>query len=492
MINKHLLAVLKTFSDGDWEEYKKYFKSVDAATGRKFLPLVRVLNKCFTDGLDLNTITAASLFEDAYGKTYNRQTLFNRQTEVMDFTRKFLEMRAYKKEPIAGRNYYDRELLTRGLIDLYHKDSSRTREIPEKNIFNEESYKHTQELILNKGAYYQMKKNPGEAMKNYFAHSKVLLADMLCGLYRTGQELQIHEYYSMNNDFNPVLEFTKSILSDKYFEKLEKTGDKIFTIPSLRYYIFKAFGNPDNEKYIQKAMDIFFGEENNFTEYFRTEMYRMFMTYYIIKTNKGERKYYENLFRLYKRKLRNNLVSDLKICSYPANVFREYIIAGIKVGQYKWAESVIKKYSPLLPANIRGDEINLAGVRIKFSKREFEKVLEMIDKYRSKNNMHQIDSLRYKLASYYELRRYEDAYSEVDRSKHYLKNNKGKIPEIHITYFKKFLDKLLKLLNYHANPYNKNPELILYEIENEKSNYMMREWITDKAHELAYKVKKHQ
>jgi len=145
-----------------------------------------------------------------------------------------------------------------------------------------------------------------------------------------------------------------------------------------------------------------------------------------------------------------------------------------------------------LPANIRGDEINLAGVRIKFSKREFEKVLEMIDKYRSKNNMHQIDSLRYKLASYYELRRYEDAYSEVDRSKHYLKNNKGKIPEIHITYFKKFLDKLLKLLNYHANPYNKNPELILYEIENEKSNYMMREWITDKAHELAYKVKKHQ
>ncbi|MDD5363464.1 MAG: hypothetical protein PHN88_15180 [Ignavibacteria bacterium] len=484
--------MLKTFSNEDWEEYKKYFKSVDALTGRKFVPLIRVLNKCFSDGMDLKTIPAAAMFKKAYGKTYNRQTLFNRQTEVLELTRKFLELCAYKKEPIAARNYYDRELLTRGLVDLYYKDGMKSRDVPEKNIFNEESYKHIQEMVLNKGAYYQMKKNPKEAMNNYFAHSKILLADLLCSLYRTGQELQIQEYYSLNNDYNPVLEFTKSVLGDKFFEKQEKFDDKIFTVPALRYYIFKAFGSPDNEKYIGKALDKFYEEENNFTEYFRTEMYRMFMTYYIVKVNKGERKYYENLYRLYKRKLKNNLVSDLKQCSYPASVFREYIIAGIKVGQYKWAESVIKKYSPLLPANIRGDEINLAEVRIKFYRREFEKALAAIEKYRSRNNMHQIDSLRYKLASYYEMRRYEEAYSEVDRSKHYLKNNKSKIPEIHIAYFKRFLDKLLKLLNYHANPYKKDPELILHEIENDKAYYMMRDWITDKAHELAYKKNKRQ
>jgi hypothetical protein len=487
MINKHLLSVLLTFSDNDWDEYKKYFKSVDAVTGRKFCPLVNIFRKYSLSEKDLGAIPAKIIFQKAYRKTYSRQTLFNRQTEFLEHTRKFLELSSFKKEPLAGINYYHRELLSRGLVDLYNKDISKNAKVINENTFSEEAYKHLQEFVLNNGTYFQMKKDQKQAMNHYFSHSKILLSDLLCSLYRTGQELQIYEYYSLNFGFNPVLEFTRSVLSDRYFEKLEKQNDKIFAVPVLRYYIFRAFGNPENEKYILMALDRFFSEENNFTEYFRTEMYRMFMTYYIIKVNKGEKKYYENLYSLYKRKLQNNLVSDLKMCSYPANVFREYIIAGIKVKQYKWAEGIVKKYSSLLPENIRSDEINLAGVRISFSKNEYDKVLGMINNYRSRNNMHQIDSMRYKLACYYELKRYEEAYAEVDKSKHYLKNNKNTIPEIHVAYFKKFLDRILKLLNYHANPYNKDPELILYDIERDKSNYSMKDWMTEKGRELIYK-----
>jgi hypothetical protein len=484
MINKYLFSVFSTFSNEDWKEYKIYVKSCDVISSRKYYPLVSVLMKFSSKIDDLKTVATRKLFKKAYKKIYDAQTILNRQTELLNLTRKFLENYALKKNYLNKLNLYLQELLSRNLLDLYLRDSYKAKDDIKANIFNEDAYKHLQELVLANGAYCQLKKKQKLSMDFYFSHSKILLADILCSLYRTGQELQIQKYSSLNYGFNPVLEFIDSVISDKFFDKLEKQNDKIFTISLIRYYVFKSVQNPDDTKYISKALNIFFTDENNFTEYFRTEMYRMFMTYYIIKTNNGETKYYRNLFLLYKRKLCQNLVSDLKVCSYPANVFREYILTGIKVRQYKWVENVIEKYSSLLPKNIRDDEINLAMIRLSFSRKEYKKTLELISNHKSKNNTHHLDSMRYKLASFYELKRYEEAYYEVDREKHYLKYNKNNIPELNQKYFKSFLDKILKLLNYHANPFNKDPEIILYEIENDETRFMMKDWIGDKAREL--------
>lgn len=484
MINKYLFSVFSSFSAGDWNAFKKYVKSCDAVSSRKFYPLVKVMMK-FSLNLDkLKIISAEKLFKKAYGKNFNTQTLLNRQTELLNLTREFLINYASKRNNLNEINTYQQELLSRNLLDLYSRDSSKTKDVLKTNLYNEDAYKYLQEYVLINGSYYQMKNKQKISMDFYFSHSKILLAELLCSLYRTGQEFQVYKYASIDYGYNPVLAFIESISSDKFFENLEKQNEKLFIVPLIRYYIFKSAQNPDNARYISKALNIFFSNENNFTEYFRTEIYRMFMSYYMVKLNRGEPKYLKNLFLLHKRKLKNNLVSDLKSSSYPANVFREYIITGLKVKQYKWVENVISKYSPLLPENIRDDEINLAMIRINFSRREYNKTLEIINSHKSKNYTHHLDSMVYRLASFYELKNYEEAYFEVDRAKHYLMNNRSKISEIRKKYFKVFIDKVLKLLNYYANPFNKDPEIILFEIENNESNFMMKDWVTDKAKEL--------
>jgi hypothetical protein len=210
----------------------------------------------------------------------------------------------------------------------------------------------------------------------------------------------------------------------------------------------------------------------------------MIAAYYNIKTNKGELKYFKDLFLIYKRKLKQNLVSDImgRNAASNTNIFREYIIAGLQVRQYKWVEMVIKRYSPMLPEYIREDEYILALVRLHFAKKEYEKVIKIIDRNTIKNITHQLDSKKKKLASYYELKKYEECYSEIDKAKHFLKNNKTKTPEVILKNFKNFIDIFLKLLNYRTNPFNKDAYSVLRNID--KPNSPMKGWINKKLKEI--------
>jgi hypothetical protein len=486
MLNKYLFSAVNTFSAEEWTEYKKFIKSRDSISGRKYYPLVNLLSKYIKKPDALKQIPSEKLFKRAYGKNYSSQTLLNRQTELLNHTRKFLKQKAGEKNNFSELNLYSQELLSRNLLDLYSRDTAKTGEQINANLFNADSYKYLQEYVLLDASYHQLCKEQKTSLDVYFRHSRILLADILCSLYRTGQELQVQKYDSIDYGLNPVLEFIDSFDADSFFRKTEKLKDKMFIIPQMRYYLFKSIQNLDGQKYISKAVKIFYSNEKHFPEYLRTEIYRTLMTYYNMKQNMGEPKYYNDLFQLYKRKLNQNLVSDLKMCSYPANVFREYILTGLKVRQYKWVEMVIKKYSPLLPENLRKDEVNLASVRFCFYRREYLKALDLINNHKSKNNLHHLDSMRYRLACNFELKKFEEAYSEIDKSKHYLKYNKSKIPEFHRVYFKIFLDKVLKILNYIVNPFNKDPEMILFEIENDESNYLMKDWVSEKAKELLY------
>jgi len=484
MLNKYFFSALKSFSDDDWKNFKIYIKSQDAVSGRKYFPLVNHLSKYSGDMETLRKIPAEKLFENAFKKKYGRQTLLNRQTELLNHTREYLTFISFKNNIAGRKNFYYSELLGRRLLDLYSRDMLSTDELIGKNIFDSDSYRFMQENVLLNASFQQQKKKQKPAMGEYSRHSRILLADILCSLYRTGQELLIHKYENIEHSENPVLDFINTIHPDLFFKELLKKKDRQYLIPAIRYYLFKCIQNPADKKYASKAVKLFYSNEKYFTEDFRTDIYRTLMTYYIMNLNRGEKEYNNELFRLYKRKLSQNLVSDLKMSGYPANVFREYIVIGLKVRQYKWVEMVIRKYAPLLPEHLRDDEVNLAMIRLCFNRREFGKALSLINRHKTKNNLHHLDSMRYRLACFFEMKKYEEAYFEIDKSKHYLKYNRSRLPEIHRVLLKNFLDKVLKMLNYLANPYNKDPEMILYDFENEESNYMMKDWVIQKAREI--------
>ena len=480
MINKKLYKIFSTFSKKDWKDFILYVKSSDIIYGRKFLPLVLEFKKHSLKLGELQKIQPPILFEKAYDKIFSDRTISSRQNELVNILKKFLESIAYKKDELYGINFYFRELLSRNLTDVFSYEYKKKKNTIDKYKYSEESYNVLSKLTLFNTV--TLLKQKMSFFESYFYHSKVLFADIISNLYKTGQQIQLYKRYFIKSDYDPILRFIDAIASDEYFDELEKQKETVFIVPLIRYYIFKSQQNLDNEKYISKVKKIYFANENKFSDDFKTNIYQMIMTYYNIKINEGKLKYLNDLFLLYKKKLTQNLVSDLKEQGEYVNIFREYVITGLRVNQYKWVEMVIEKYSPLLPDNIREDEYTLALVRLHFAKKEYETTIRKIHEHKSQNIIHYIDSIKIKLASYYELQKYEECYLEIDNAKHYINTHVIKIPQIYLQNFKVFLNRFLKLLNYRTNPFNKDIYNVLRKIE--KSHFSMQDWMLKKFNEL--------
>ena len=485
MINIKLFDIISTFSDEDWDNLTLYIKSSDAISERKYLPLITELRNYKTKLPELKKISATEIFEKAYKKTFSAQTVNPRQSELLNLLKKFLESNAIEKNELIRTHLYLGELISRNLQNIFPGEYDKKKNLLENNYFNDNSYDSLSKIILTKANFFELKRDKNNCEKTFFKHSKVLLADIFNDLFKLGRVFLIYEYYDVKHEFNPVLKFMESMFSDKYFEELEKQNEQIFIIPLIRYYILKSFQYPDKKKYFTSLKRIFFANENSFDQDFRMQIYGMIADYHNVKVNSGELEYFKDQFLLYKKKLKNNLISDLKhYRSINVNIFREYIITGIQVNELKWVEMVIKKYSHLLPEDMREDEYNLAIIRLHFAKKEFKKVIEITDTTKIKNPVHYLDSVRMKLASFYELKKYEECFLGIDRTKHYLKNNKEKTSGIAygIKQYRKFIDIFLKLLNYRTNPFNKDINNILFDVE--KSNFFMKDWISEKLKEL--------
>jgi hypothetical protein len=489
MINFRIYEILSTFSKKDWNDFKRFVKSFDTTSKRKYFPLLLELKKYSKRIKALENIPVSEIFEKAYKRKTGNRTISNRQSEFLYLIKKFLGNIENAKKKLTETNFYFDELLSRNLLDIFSYEYNRKKnDIIEKNIYNENSYKTISEII---GKYItcSVLRNENyidDITKTYFKYSDIILADITINLFQTAFELQMLKDYGFKND-NSLLNLIDSLDSDKLIKELESQNKPIFVLPITYYYIFKSLKETHNSIYLSKAKKMFFENETYFQEKFRIYIYSLFMSCYIKRNNKGEN-CFKDLFLLFKRKLRQNIVSDItKYTSLDNSIFREYIITGLEVKEYKWVEMVINKYSPLLPIDVREDEYTLAISKLYFAKKEYRKTADTINNYKIKNSKYIFDLMKLKLISNYELEEFEECYKEIDNVRHYCKNNRTKFLPGTILHFKNFLDVFSKLLNYRINPFKNDTNDILYEFE--KSNISKKSWIYEKLREISEKQK---
>ena len=488
MINIKIFKILKTFSQTDWVKLISYIKSSDIILGRKYLPLVLELKKYESRFLELENLPVSEIFLKAYGKSFIPHTIFNRQGELLKLLKNFLKKSAYEKNKLNRMLFYFDELLSRNLTDLFYNEYEVKKNEIENCYYNENSFKILSEILEKKSDYFLLKGESSNSINTYYESSDVLFAGILSSLYKTGQEFEILKRNNLSKN-NLMRNFLDSFDSDKIFGELEKQNNPVFTIPLIQYFIFKSIQNPDSKKYISKAKKIFFANEEHFSEKFKLHIYGKIMSFYYLKINRGEESNFKDLFALFKRKLKQNLVSDFsESYFFYNNVFREYVITGLKVKQYKWVEMIINKYSPLLPEDIRDGEYTLAMVRLYFAQNEYNKIVNLLDNSKIKNKLIYMNSIPYRIICRFELGKYEECYHEIDNARHFMNNNKEKILRGEALSLKKFINGFSLLLNYYMNPYNKDVNSICYEFE--KLGIAKEEWIYLKFKKLSRKNNK--
>jgi hypothetical protein len=154
MKNIKLITLLQSYTEDEWVNYEKFIKAADAVSSRKYLPLVLQLKKNIA--LPFQKINLEQIFTKAYGKiNFKRQTISNRQTELLKISEKFLIDSAFKEFPLAEENFLTHALAEKGLSKNLEEVFRRADKKIEKYGYEPEMLAMAHSTALNKASFKQ-------------------------------------------------------------------------------------------------------------------------------------------------------------------------------------------------------------------------------------------------------------------------------------------------------------------------------------------------
>ncbi len=429
-ILKHkVIDLLKSFSNSDISEFKKFISSPAIATGRNYLPLLNGLVKYLQSGN--NKISPLKLYSELYSqKKFSLQTLKNRLSELFKVAEDFIVYRALNASPVEKEKILLVEYLNLKLYRLFDYKYIRTEKIinsmPDSmNKFKDISFLKDMNIPL-----LESSGDPVKANKNLYEHSLYSLCIFLIEFFERNIEFKVLEYEERGIEINLLETMISSLQIEKLISHFTNSNLAVEKVVCIYYYLYKAFLNQEDDQYYHEMRKVFKQTKDSLSNELKTNIYKCVINYCIIRQNSGSRKFQKELFDIYNEKLDQGLYSDFSELIYPVNTFRDYVLIGLELKKYKWVDDFIKKYSVELPAEIRNEEVNLSYAKLNFNEGRFDKCLDYLSQMRGLNYLHYLDTSVLKMCCLYELDKIEDCYYETDKFKHYIKNHR-EIPGIH-------------------------------------------------------------
>lgn len=104
--------------------------------------------------------------------------------------------------------------------------------------------------------------------------------------------------------------------------------------------------------------------------------------------------------------------------------YRNAVMAGLILKEYKWTEEYISKYQSELPEDIRENYFNFCPAQIRFFLKEFEKSLELLSSLKHDELYLKTSVKIMQVQIYYELKHSENLISALESFRHFISNNK--------------------------------------------------------------------
>lgn len=480
-INNKLLFFIRSLTESELNEFRKFIISPLYTSGRNYDTLLNEIIKF--NSKEINGLSVEDLYSKLYpGKTFNPQTIKNRFSELLKLGEEFLVYRKIQDSPAEK----DKLLLSSYLERKMYKflDSKLQKEICELTSAPDDLKKFENLFSLQELSIRSLieKKKFDAYFQKFFDNTILSTSIFLNNLFTNGIEYKQQEYLNRKYEFNLVLEILKDMNLTKVMKKCHSSDLKILKIVSMNYNLYKAYENINNENNYFEARKIFLELQDSFSDNYKLELYMIFIYYCTRKQNQGIKKYYNELFKLFNEKLDSGFYHDFTQNIYPLNSFRDYVFVGIEVNRLSWVEDFLNKYSEFLPEDIRNNETDIAYAKLFIARKIFQKALDKISAVKPSNFLHYLDVSLIKLCCYYELGQYEDAYTLLDRTSHYMRNHK-EIPRAHKVNFTAFIKFLHLLLNAATDPKKKDQAFLFTEL-NKYKMISRRDWLNEKISEL--------
>lgn len=485
LINYKLILLINSFSNEEIELFRKFISSPFFTKGRNYIPFLEQVLKL--KSLNNNTKNSGKYKNGELpaadsGKKFSDQTLRNRYSELYKLGEEFLiylglsEKKAEKDKILLGK------MLERKLYIPYSIRYKETFKQLDTEKFDKKKFQNMIYMAEMNSYFLQDKNKIDQIYNEYYESSNIKLCLNLIDFFETGFEFAQQEFDSRKFEPNYVLNLLKDLNAGEMMNSFSRSSNVIFKVTAMNYYLYKAFENENEVAFYTKAHKIFKGLFGELKDSYKVKIFNHMINFCIRKLNLGFKEFRNDLFELYNEKLEQNLISDLKSTVYLFNYFREYVYIGLSLNKYDWVEKFIAEYSQELPDEMREDETRLSYAKLDLAKGKFERSLKNLENIKPTYYLLYIDSSLVRLCNHFELKNYEEAYLELDRLKHYLRNH-NEIPKVHITTYGNFIRIYQRLLRYITDPEKSDAGFFEKDVKAMKM-ITKKEWLLEKIAEL--------
>jgi hypothetical protein len=472
-----IFDVLKTFSKEDHRKFRQFINSDYFNTSI----MVRNLYACIIKNngeFSGDKLANEKLFEELYpGKKYREGTILTLLSRLFKLSEDFIAQAAYETELFTREKYLLQGLAKRKLDRFVLKNyeaaineinKTITRDVDYFQRLHDLEYQYISFLSAND----RVLNLDSAAIQNYNDKLIEYFIIKLLSVYTFTLNQKV--YVNEENFDMPFLEYLI-----KYIE-----GNSFDNVPEiLIYFNLLMLIKDDDEKYFYRLKELLSDNPDIISGNERRNLYVSMLNFCIFKSRvSGIAKFSRETFELLKYIIGNKIYITEYNTEIDHLLYLNTVMSGLDVKEFEWIENFIIQRKDEMVIDRRENTFNLCYALFYFSKKEYGKSLEYLNKVQRKTTFFNLQINTLTLQNYYELNLFENAFTFIDAYKHYLKDN-TEITTFNKARTKDFLDVVHKLLKIKCN--KDKFEAPVFDLSGDEfKNILKKKWIIEKIEEI--------
>jgi len=194
-------------------------------------------------------------------------------------------------------------------------------------------------------------------------------------------------------------------LAAEILEHLSKTDYRHIPALNIIYRVVQSLIEPENEAHFTELKSLLASHYNLFPAQQARNLYAFAINYCIRSVNGGNLTYVPELLSLYKQMLPAGIMldNDGTLSQFD---YKNIVSVALRLNETSWAEKFIMTYKNKLPKADRQNAYTFNLAKLYFAKRNFDKVLPLLQDVVYSDIFYQLDSKTTLMKTYYELGEY--------------------------------------------------------------------------------------
>ncbi len=349
MRNSRLIKIIQTLSPSEFRRFIDYIKSPYFNKNERLTKLIEAIHQSAPEFGEAS-LSKKQLFKVMYGKSvFVEQQVHDALSQLLRLLERFLAQEKFQEDASSEYVYLLSSLNQRNVDDHFSRVYKKAQKILLKQNLPSESHYYKQYLLNDVAVEFESKKRI-RSSQDSFDEELLELNRMLDKYYLL---TKLHFACEILNRKNIVRSFSFPHMLEEIQQFLAQedhpyADDPIITI---YYTIFQMLKDPDQTQHFNRLIVLLEQHVNHFTKNELERLYGHAQNYCATKINQGNSDYYQQLFRIYRQLLENDiLIRD----GYLAHWYMKNIVTiGLRLKEYDWVESFLNTYERKLHPEVK-------------------------------------------------------------------------------------------------------------------------------------------